>query len=155
MTRQIVLDSGPLGLLVLPPTHPAAAQTEHWFRTLTAVGLGFAVPEIADYELRRELLRLEKSRSLAQFDLLLDSPGVSYLPFTTRAMRLAAQLWADVRRAGRPTADRNALDADVILAAQARLLADDGHDVLVATTNVRHLSLFIPAAEWWKIAPDA
>lgn len=100
-------------------------------------------------------MRLEKTRSLAQLDLLLESPAVRYLPITTRAMRLAARLWADARRAGRPTSDRHALDADVILAAQTRLLADDGQDVIVATSNVRHLALFVPAAEWRTITPDA
>lgn len=114
----------------------------------------FVVPEIADYELRRELLRLGTARSVRQLDLLLSNPYVVYVPISTAAMRLAAQLWADVRRAGRPTADPHALDADVILAAQTRLLAHDGRDVIVATTNVRHLARFVPTAEWGTIVPE-
>lgn len=89
-----------------------------------------------------------KASSLRRLDAFLASPGIDYLPITTRAMRLAAQLWADARREGRPTADRHALDADVILAAQTRLLIAEGYDAVVATTNVRHLTRFVPAAEW-------
>lgn len=68
-------------------------------------------------------------------------------------MRLAAQLWADARRGGRPTADLHALDGDGVLAAQTRLAATPHDNIVVATTNVRHLSLFVPAAEWWTIVP--
>lgn len=60
----------------------------------------------------------------------------------------AAQLWAEARRRGRPTADPKALDGDVILAAQATLVAEEGNEVIVATTNVGHLSQFVDAREW-------
>ena len=151
MTRIVVLDSGPLGLLALPPQHPSALPCQVWFGRLVENDALFVVPEIADYELRRELLRLGTARSVRQLDLLLNNPNVDYLPITTRAMRLAAHLWAETRRAGCPTADRHALDADVILAAQTRLLIDDGHDAIVATTNLRHLTRLVPAAEWATI----
>ena len=126
MTRFIVLDAGPLGLLTLPPVKPAALACEQWFRSLIGAGVTVVLPEIADFEVRRELMRLEKTIGLDRLDALGKDPSVNYLPITTRAMRLAAQLWADVRRAGRPTSDRHALDADVILAAQSRLLAESG-----------------------------
>ena len=48
---------------------------------------------------------------------------VGYDPITTPIMRRAAEYWAASRRAGRPTSDPAALDADVILAAQATLRA--------------------------------
>jgi hypothetical protein len=44
-----------------------------------------------------------------------------------------------------------ALDGDVILAAQAMSVMDEGNEVIVATTNVRHLYQFIDAREWRKI----
>ena len=61
--------------------------------------------------------------------------------------------WADVRRRGQPTADSKALDADVILAAQARRMT--AAEVVVATTNVRHLSRLVDAKLWQDVAADS
>lgn len=66
-------------------------------------------------------------------------------------MRRAAELWADARNRGRPTADIHALDADVILAAGAIELSSSGHQVVVVTDNARHLSLFVDARHWSEI----
>jgi hypothetical protein len=49
--------------------------------------------------------------------------ALSYVATTTETMLLAAELWAVARQEGRPAADEKALDGDVILAAQTRLLA--------------------------------
>lgn len=83
--------------------------------------------------------------------------NIGYLPLTTKAMLQAAQFWAQVRQAGLPTADKLALDADVILAAQAATLSADawgmpGADIIVATVNVGHLSRFVTAMQWQDIA---
>jgi len=43
------------------------------------------------------------------------------------------------------------LDGDVILAAQAKIEELNGNQVIVATTNVKHLSLFVDAREWQMI----
>lgn len=66
-------------------------------------------------------------------------------------MLLAARLWAEARQTGQPTADAKALDGDVILSAQARLLCDETTEVVVATTNVGHLCRFIVALDWQSI----
>jgi predicted nucleic acid-binding protein len=105
------------------------------------------VPEIADYEVRRELLRAEKVRGLARLDAL--AMRLEYLPLTTAAIRQAALFWARARQQGQPTASDEALDGDMILAAQAMTLGIA--DVVIATTNVGHLSRFAPAALWQSI----
>jgi predicted nucleic acid-binding protein len=106
------------------------------------------VPEIADYETRRELIRLGGTVALAN----LDSWGnqLEYLALTTAAMRRAAELWAQARSTGQPTAPDPALDGDVILAAQALTL---NTAVVVATGNPAHLSRFVPAELWSNITP--
>jgi predicted nucleic acid-binding protein len=88
-------------------------------------------------------------RSLSVLNAL--QAALDYLPVTTPILRQAALLWAEARRQGIPTADRHALDGDVILAATARVPVGDGHDAIVATTNVGHLSRFIPAQLWQDI----
>lgn len=47
----------------------------------------------------------------------------------------------------------DALDVDVILAAQALLLGIPPSDFIIATTNVGHLSQFAPTDLWSDIAP--
>ena len=76
-----------------------------------------------------------------------------YIPLTDEALRLAAELWAKARQEGRPTADSKELDIDVILAAQALPFGVAASDVVVATTNVRHLAQFVAAKHWTGIVP--
>ncbi len=154
----ILLDSGPLGLVTHPKAGPEALACQEWHRRLLQAGHAALVPEIIDYEHRRELLLggETKSKQVQVLDRIKDSGY--YLPLTTAAMLQAAHLWADVRRAGRATADRHALDVDVILAAQALTLDTrqwemPGADVLIATTNVGHLARFTPAQQWQDILP--
>jgi predicted nucleic acid-binding protein len=109
------------------------------------------IPEIADYEVRRELLRLDSKKALAKLDELKDT--IDYVPLSTDAMLQAAAFWAQARRQGTPTADPHALDGDVILCAQARLAVGAEDDFVVATTNVGHLSLFVSAKQWTEIVP--
>jgi predicted nucleic acid-binding protein len=107
------------------------------------------IPEITDFELRRELLRARKIASIQRLDEL--SQVTEYLPLTTAAMRHAAEIWAVARQQGKPTSPDPALDVDVILAAQALSLRDP--DVIVATTNVGHLSRYVRADIWQNIRP--
>jgi len=130
-------------------THPASSpEIVTWLERQLARGIPVIIPEIADYELRRSLILEGLTRSLARLDKL--EATLTYLPLTTAMMRHAAELWAAARRRGRPTAGAQALDGDVILAAQT--LAVDGR---IATENIGHLSQFVEAFNWRGVdAPD-
>lgn len=146
MSRIILLDSGPLGMLAR--SHPAPAL-KTWVRDRLRRESRLGIPEIADYEVRRELLFARLQTSLNALNAL--QATLDYMQISTPILREAASLWATARQQGIPTADRHALDGDVILAAMARLLIAEGHDVVIATTNVGHLSRFAPAQQWQDI----
>jgi predicted nucleic acid-binding protein len=140
MTRLILLDSGPLGMAAHPKAEGITRDCQLWLNALLRQGERIAIPEIADYEVRRELIRAGLTRSVRRLDQLLET--LEYIPIDTATMRRASELWAEVRRSGQPTADPKALDGDVILAAQAILSKTDSTEVIIATTNVAHLSRF-------------
>lgn len=149
MSKVVLLDAGPLGLLCAPPNRANVATCARWLAGLITAGVRVVVPEIADYEVRRELLRANKSTSVARLDAL--AAATEYLPLTTLAMRRAAELWAVARQTGQPTAGDNTIDADVILIGQAETLGVP--NAVIATTNVGHLSRFFPAELWTAISP--
>jgi hypothetical protein len=66
----VALDSNTLGLLVHPNAggQPGACRT--WAREIERAGSQLIVPEIADYELRRELVRMDSRGSIARLDRL-------------------------------------------------------------------------------------
>lgn len=150
----VLLDAGPLGLVTNPRATPESLQCQQWLVRLLAQGMRVLVAEIADYEVRRELLRAGRTRGLSHLDQFKATTG--YAPISTDAMLQAAEFWAQARRQGQPTAPDLALDADAILAAQAVILArQTGDTVVIATTNVGHLSRFAPAQRWQDIQPPA
>jgi hypothetical protein len=108
VSAAIVLDAGPLGLLTNPKLSAQPQACRAWIASLRAAGRRVIVPEIADYEVRWELLRIQSQSALTNlnaFGILLE-----YLPLTTAAMRRAAELWALARSTGQPTASDAALD---------------------------------------------
>ncbi len=151
MSDVLLLDSGPLGLITQPQrSHEVIAITD-WLKDCLRAGARVVVPGIVYYEIKRELLRANKSMGIARLDAFVNAAPDRYVPLTDDALRLAAELWAQSRRAGRPTADATALDIDVLLAAQALRL---GRSAIVATTNPKHLAQFVPAQLWTEIAPS-
>jgi hypothetical protein len=154
MARLILLDSGPLGLIVRAPSKPQVVRCLTWLTTISATGAAVIIPEIAHYEVRRELLRIRAIGSLRRLEYYLDpSGGLRHLTLTTDAIIKAAEFWASLRQMGIPTASPDALDADAILAGQAALAGQPGDTVTIATTNLAHLSRFpgIDAQIWDEI----
>lgn len=149
MSRIVLLDAGPLGLVTNPNASPQSAVCAEWLQTLASGRARILLPEIADYEVRRELLRANKVKGIERLDAL--ARLLEYLPLTTTAMRQAALFWAQARQQGQPTAGDKTIDGDMILAGQASALNES--DAVIATTNVGHLARFAPADLWQNIAP--
>ena len=145
MSSIIALDATPLSLLCHPdPRVPVVAEINLWLEARLLAGAVVYVPEITDYEVRCELIRAGKRKSVRKLDALIRQ--AAYLPLDTATMRRAAELWAQARNRGTPTAPPEALDADVILAAQAEKAG-----AIVATENVGHLARFVTARHWRDI----
>jgi len=111
-------------------------------------GVEFFIPDIVDYELRRELLRAGKHESVQRLDEL--RSRLEVLPVTFDVLLRAAELCAHARQTGQPTAAKQRIDTDMILVAQAESCPI--RPATIATTNVGHLARFFPAAEWTAIA---
>lgn len=151
MARYILLDATPLGLASRRRGIPVVDGCQAWLTALGRAGTRIVIPEIADYEIRRELERLGHSRGLLRLDTL--AHRFLYAEITTPVMHKAAESWADVRRRGLPTAGDHSLDADAILAAQAVLMGSIGDLVTIATGNVTHMTRFpgVDARDWTTI----
>jgi predicted nucleic acid-binding protein len=152
VARIIVLDAGPLGDACRKRGHPYVERLTIWHHQARANGAIVAIPEIADYEVRRGLLLNGATDGVRRLDLLREELRF-YIPIKSEAMRMAAESWADARRKGIATADDKEIDADVILAAQARLFAGLSDQLIVATYNERHLSRYVEAHHWEDITP--
>jgi hypothetical protein len=148
--RVVILDTGPLGDASKPRGNPSGDATKAWIQGLLSLGDTIVIPEIADYEVRRELTRANANAGIRSLNLLVSSGSLVFAPITSDAMRSAAQFWAIVRNLGLPTAPPEALDGDAILAGQAQVLMFPGSVVIIATTNVGHLGRFpgIDARLW-------
>lgn len=147
----ILLDSNPLGLASAPSRNAEAVVFTRWTAACLAAGHEIYVSEVIDYELRRELLRAGKTNSVQRLNRL--KASLNFLPITSTAMLLAAELWAQSRQNRLATGDPKRLDIDVILAAQALTLGIPDSNLIIATSNVGHLSRFVPAALWANITP--
>lgn len=155
MSLHIFLDTGPLGIVTNPKNPLLTVDALRWTARHLQSENVFLVPAIADYEVRRELTRLGKTASLRELDRWNAILSDRYLPLTDSALKRAADLWAQVRNQGLVKADPKELDCDALIAAQTleyqelRGLSDA--EVVVATTNIGHLSRFFRAQLWSDI----
>lgn len=145
MPENYLLDSGPLGLLA----HNKPARRiliQNWLIQELKSGSSVFISEVADYEVRRELNRLVLAGQLPvsrlqRLDQL--SQLFTYLPISTTMWKRAAEFWADARLQGWPTASPDALDADVLIAAQVTEM-----QATVVTSNASHLGRWVPFCQW-------
>jgi len=149
MTEIILLDTGPLALVTHPKASPENDSCNQWLRSQIVKRNVVIIPGISDYELRRKLIHIKSVSSIAKLEAL--NTSLLFAPITTEVMNQAALLWARARSMGKPTAVDPALDGDMILSAQAVLLEAQGRSVVIATTNVKHLSLFCTTRLWRDI----
>lgn len=150
----IILDSFPAscaGRLIGNP-ESISGQCRQWVDDCENAGHALMVPAIVYYECLRELeLRKATGQIVRLKNYCLDPER--FIPLATAHLERAAKMWAYVRSVGQTTADPHALDADVILAAQALSLGVPKSNFVIATTNPGHLSRFVPAQLWSDIRP--
>lgn len=147
---KLLLDTNILGQLC----HPKRAINKpvvDWLEQLETRPdlIQLYVPAIADYELRRKLLHLMKKQQITEVSLVHLNQLITrtnYLPLTKDTLLKAAELWADIRLKGLPTASPDSLDGDVILAAQALEVGG-----VIVTYNRKHLARFVEAKGWEEI----
>jgi hypothetical protein len=70
MPKFILLDSAPLGALATPTTAQQIRPIVQWVRDCDAAGHRVIIPEIVDYEIRRELIPAKLADSVAELDRL-------------------------------------------------------------------------------------
>jgi hypothetical protein len=86
----VVLDTGPLGKMSNPKSSPENDAAAAWLQSHLDAGSRIVIPEIANYELRRELILGNKLRGLRKLDALIEL--VEYLPLTSDMIYEAALL---------------------------------------------------------------
>lgn len=151
----IVLDTFPTSCVSKrpgnkPPT--LSDQCRQWVNDCESAGHRVLIPAISYYEVLRELEQREAVRQIVRLKEFCLRPH-RFLPLTRVHLETAAQLWGQSRRSGQPTADPQALDGDVILAAQALSLSVTSPELIVATTNPAHISRYVKADLWTNVHP--
>lgn len=149
MALPLLLDSNILSRIMRPDFEENQPFIVAVYSLLRDERFMLCVPEIIDYEMRRKLLHVGHHRhqgrkwaikALTNLDRMV---ALGYLPLTTNAMRLAAEIWAQTRAEGQSRASEESLDVDVILAAQARHVGGS-----VVTMNERHFRKIADIFDW-------
>jgi predicted nucleic acid-binding protein len=151
----VFLDSVTLGILSSPGERSEIEECQDWLYGLLARSAYVVSSYLCDYEVRRSLILTSITKNKPQDINKLDSlhQMVDFLPVSQDVLKKAAQLWAETRRKGKPTADIKNIDVDIIIGATCQLLQAEypGQFLVVATTNVKHISQFVEAKVWQEI----
>lgn len=155
----VVLDSNILGMLSTPD-ESASLEREgelkevrhctEWLYKLLAKGARVIIPDICDYEVRRELIRIGSSsvKELNSLRELLDCYEVTF-----EVLAEAAELWAESRKISQPNKLEENIDVDCIIAACCHVLERDnpGQAVILATKNIKDFQRTTNCAHWQDI----
>jgi hypothetical protein len=148
----VFLDTGVLGLVSSPSNKGEARECKEWFYRLLVRSVYVITSDICEYEVRRSLILASFTNPTVEGINNLDElqQVIDFLPLTKTVMREAALLWAEARSQRIPTADDKNIDADIIIAAQWKLLTEEfpGQYIAIATTNIKHLQCFTEAKDW-------
>jgi predicted nucleic acid-binding protein len=132
-------------------TLPTLSDTCHqWILECESKGHTVIIPGMCYYECLREL---EMRQATHQIERLTNHcvRSFRFIPITQAHLDAAAILWGQTRRSGKALADPKALDGDVILCAQVLSFNLPASDYVVATTNRKHLSVFVTRDDWQNI----
>jgi hypothetical protein len=155
----VFLDTNILGLICNKNiSFDECQQCKKWFDTLFLRGVRIVTSDLCHYEVMRGLIGAsirsnEAAPGIKSLELLKVDGFLEFLPVSTEALDLAANLWAKAFTSGQTTRDEKDIDIDIIISAQYQLLRDEfpGQQVIMATTNLKHLSIFCDAANWRDI----
>jgi predicted nucleic acid-binding protein len=151
----ILIDSGIIGQLCRPNLDRETLALKSWFDR-ASIRANVVSSKICDYEVRRGLLLAQKQGLVADGLSILDELHqlIDFLSVDDAILDLASEIWATARASGQPTAGDRNLDADTIICATWRDLADryPGQEVVIVTTNIRHLSRFANAVVWQDLS---
>ena len=150
----IILDTFPTSSAGKRPgsTPTLLDQCRLWIDACETAGHRVLIPAISYYEALREMEMRRATSQITRLKAFCLEPK-RFIPLTTDHLEIAAQLWGQARRAGQPTADPQALDGDVILAAQAIGLGYLPAQFIIATTNPGHIARYAPCDLWTNIQP--
>src|SRR6185369_13517446 len=118
MPQLLLLDNNVLSKALRPELNENKAVVDAISRLQENFRFRVYVPEIIDYEIRRKLLHLgyrqRQTRKWAREALFRLDKWVSrgYIPLTTKALRLAADIWAETRATGLLRGPEDRLDVD-------------------------------------------
>ena len=151
----VFIDSSVLGIIANPNKIGEPNKCREWLYKLLSQGVYICSSEICDFEIRRNLiLEYQKKphlNSIHNLDKLQEI--ISFLPIDWELLKEASTLWASARSQGIPTADNKSLDIDIIICSHWQKLKEEfpGRYIVIATTNVKHLSRFAEAKNWVDI----
>lgn len=146
----IAIDTNILSKICYPAPESNRIVVNKFKEIISSGQFRVLIPEICVYELKRSLLlnqlnlKEPGSKSLARLQELLSA--FEMITMDSSDFNLAADLWAQARASGFSTAGDKALDADVLLAAQAIKAS-----CVVITENIKHLQRYTTAKTIFEI----